>query len=376
MNRYFDNASTGFPKPESVSEAISIHINAIGGTYGRAAYGRVRTTTDIVEMCREELARRLKRDNASHIFFTPNATTAINTILKGLLSCCQGARVLISPLEHNAVMRPLSYLKSIGSIAEFEIMPHTEDGRVCPEELKKLRPDKYSLIVINHQSNINGVIQPIKEIYDWAQGTPVAVDATQSFGMNDTDLRARDFDYIAFTGHKYLLGPTGIGGFYAYHPKTLTPLIHGGTGSRSDSFEMPDFFPDAFEAGTPNTIGITGLKAALETTVEPLHTKQDFYDFISDIERIDRIKVYKSIDLNYQGELFSITHPEYSASEISYRMYEDFGIETRSGLHCSPLAHTTLGTFPSGTVRISPSVYHTKGDFDYFAESLKNKLKR
>lgn len=155
------------------------------------------------------------------------------------------------------------------------------------------------------------------------------------------------------------------------NPDLLDTLVEGGTGSRSESFAMPEYMPDRFTAGTPNIAGIFGLHAALTHRVEPCHTHQDFLDFLHNVEDLQGITIHRSFENETRGELFSISHSELSASSFGRILYEDYGVETRVGLHCAPLAHKTLGTFPEGTVRISPSPFHTAGDFQILADLLR-----
>ena len=372
MNLYFDNASTSFPKPKMVAEAMVACITNCGGTYGRASYPRVLSSTSIVEECRDLVGALLGLESGDNIFFTQNATGGSNTILKGLAARLKDKIIYTTPLEHNAIMRPLEYLKEHCNIA-VKTLPSTPDGRVIVNMLSEISGD-IALIVINHQSNINGVIQPLEEIAGWAgdRGVQVMVDATQSLGDTPIDVVKIGVDYLIFTGHKGLYGPTGIGGFYAKEPENIEPLIHGGTGSNSDSFLMPTKYPDKFEAGTPNIVGAAGLKAALENRPPLCHTKADFVELVNDIEAIVGVTVYRATDIKFQGSLFSITHKTVSPSAISRKLSELYNIETRQGLHCSPAAHRHLGTMSAGTVRIATSAYHKKEDFEALVKALKD----
>ena len=367
MNRYFDNAATSFPKPPSVARAIATYLTECGGTYGRGAYRRIVEASRIVEATRELLAQCLGVARPDHVFFGANATAGINTVLfgMGLRNC----HVLVSPLEHNAVMRPLKELETRCGV-RWSLLPHEPDGSVDPDRVAgQLRCDT-RLVVINHQSNVNGVIQPVDSIKKAAGGIPVLLDLAQSMGHIPLLLDAWNIDYTSFTGHKGLLGPTGTGGLYLRDPATVTPLIFGGTGSRSDSFEMPAAVPDRFEAGTPNVAGIHGLYAALTEEVQPLHSAADFAGLIEEISRLPGCTVYRAYDPALQGPLFSIAHESIDCGTLARELDERFNIETRSGLHCAPLAHATLGTFPRGTVRIAVSPFHAVDDFQYLLASL------
>lgn len=366
MNLYFDNASTGFPKPPQVAEAMAHFLTDIGGTYGRAAYSRVVDATRIVEACRDAVARVMGVGDASKIAFTAGATMAVNTILRGLLNL-KGGRVLVSPLEHNAVMRPLTALG-----VAIDTLPALSDGSIDTERLREVDTTGVALVVVNHQSNVNGVVQPLEDICRWAhaQNLKVMADCSQSLPSAAVEADEWGLDFAVFTGHKGLLGPSGTGGFYARDPGSVAPLVYGGTGSNSESYEMPEQWPDRFEAGTPNLVGIAGLGAALENRPRPLHTRQDFLDTAAGIAALPGFRVYKALDVQAQGELFSLTHERLSPSRLAALLWEEYGIETRAGLHCAPAAHRTIGTFPHGTVRIAAGPYLTPQDFETLLAAL------
>jgi cysteine desulfurase family protein len=367
VNTYFDNSGTSFPKPPQVAEAISKYLNTGGGTYGRAAYGRAYEATVLVEDCRDQLADLFGVGDSSHVSFTANSTTAINTIIKGLP--LRGKRVLVSPLEHNAVMRPLMFLKETEGLA-IEFLHAYPDGVVDVEALKLINRTNIGLVVINHQSNVSGVVQPVADICRWAAGIPVLVDGSQSVGHLPLQLEQWGVDYFAFTGHKGLMGPTGIGGFYARSPEKLRPLIHGGTGSASDSFDMPDSMPDKFQAGTPNIVGIVGLLAALKNIPQALITSADVEKGIQCIASLKGFKVLCALPDHEQGSAYSFTHEALSPSQLTRELYDKYGIEVRSGLHCAPAAHRFYSTFPQGTTRIALSNYHLPADLDYLYGAL------
>jgi cysteine desulfurase family protein len=358
---YFDNAATSFPKSPSVAAAMAEYLNELGGPYGRSAYTRVFEISKRVEAVRDDMADFLGVKEPQNLVFTANATVALNTVIGGLE--LRNAHVLVSPLEHNAVMRPLEHLARTQGV-ETEILPHFGDGLIDVDAVRKhLRP-MTKLVVVNHESNVNGLIQPIREIKAAVGEIPLLVDGAQSVGSVEFSLRDSGVDFLAFTGHKALLGPPGIGGLFVKHPKNLLPLVYGGTGSRSESFAMPDFGPDRFEAGTPNIVGILGLGAALRNRPEPAHSRQDFLDFLAAARNIPRIEVYAADSPSVQGNLFSFRVQGSDPSETARRLFDGFGFEIRAGLHCAPEAHRTLGTFPGGTVRIAPSRFHTVTDFE------------
>lgn len=356
MNLYFDNASTSFPKPCEVALAVVDYMTTCGGTYGRGSYDRIFRATAMVEECRDLLASRLGINQPESLFFTPNATTASNLILKGL----KLQKVAVSPMEHNAVMRPLQALG-----VEIVTLQADDQGVVDP---LKMELRGVQLIVINHRSNVNGAIQPIAEItrQAHAQSVRVMVDLSQSLTTErEINLESAAIDFAIFTGHKGLFGPTGTGGFYAAEPDLIEPLIHGGTGSRSESLLMPTCYPDRFEAGTPNLTGIAGLLAAIKSPTTCQYTEHDTQNLLKNLSLIDDLKIY-----GQQGDLFSVTHCNISPSELSHRLYTRFGCETRAGLHCAPMAHRHLGTFPEGALRISLSPFHQATDLEFLSKAI------
>lgn len=363
MNTYFDNASTSFPKPVAVGVAMCRWLTEQGGTYGRSASERVLQSVAMVEKCRDLLSAMIGSPSnlSENLFFTPNATHAANTVLKGI-GLKKGDRVLVSPMEHNAVMRPLEFLG-----VEYEVLPAFADGSIDTEALFLLDVDDVKLIIINHISNVNGVIQPLEKIGQWcaARRLKLMIDASQSIGAEQIDVEKSNVDYLIFTGHKALLGPMGTGGFWTRDPSSIEPLIHGGTGSNSDSLDMPSHYPDRMEAGTPNVVGIVGLLAAIENRPKTLHSKADLEHLHARISSNTSLKVFGDV-----GRVFSLASNKLPSSQIARILYERYKIEVRSGLHCSPLAHRHLKTFPAGAVRIAISPYHTAQELEYLATSL------
>lgn len=369
-NIYFDNGATSFPKPKQVSEAITDYLNNIGGSYGRSFYDRTFKVSGLVESTRSDLAKMLGIKKSANIVFTQNATHAINIVLKGI--DLPNGEIATTKMEHNATSRPLNRLSAEKNI-KIKYLPTFNDGLIDVSRIDKVITEKTDLVVINHQSNVNGVIQPINEIRKAVESIPVLIDSAQSVGHTEffNNFSFADFDFVAVTGHKGLLGPTGIGCLYVKDHEKLCSFIDGGTGSHSESIEMPDFLPDKFEAGTPNITGIIGLGAAINNCPQPNHSYSDFTNLIDSINQIKGLNLFTAADIKNQGELFSITADRLSPSELGRNLYENFDIETRVGLHCAPLAHEHLGTFHDGTVRIAPSPYHSPADFEYLVDSLK-----
>jgi cysteine desulfurase family protein len=370
-NTYFDNASTSWPKSPEVAHAMSDFLLNTGGTYGRAAYQRVYRTSAMIEECRNELAGVMGVAESGNIAFTQNATQAINTMLSGLdLHDCE---VLVSPLEHNAVMRPLEHLKETRNV-NWQALPAAEDGTIIPEKIPAMITALTRLVIVNHQSNVNGVIQPVEKVRKFIDDLPLMVDTAQSLGSVPFEGDKWGVDLIAFTGHKGLLGPTGTGGFFVRKPELLSPLVYGGTGRRSESLEMPTFAPDKFEAGTHNTVGLAGLLAALKNRPAYRWETSDLNELIYRLRKITGIRVLTANSLTNRGTIFSLVHENLNPSVIASRLYEQFEIEIRSGLHCAPMAHSFLDTFPAGSARFAPSLFHTRDDLLNLGNTLEMML--
>ncbi|MEI8347751.1 MAG: aminotransferase class V-fold PLP-dependent enzyme, partial [Pseudomonadota bacterium] len=345
---YFDNAATSFPKPPEVAQAMSDYLNIMGGSYGRSFYPRAVEVSRQVENTRSLLANYLgiTTKKESHLIFTNNATGALNTVLKGM--DLAGKEILVSPLEHNAVMRPLHAIKKEKNFS-VRFLPTAKDGLILPDKISGCLTGKTALIIVAHQSNVNGIIQPLAEIKKQMGEIPLLVDAAQSAGHIPIDVGQWKIDFLALTGHKGLLGPTGVGALYTDRSDLLRPLIHGGTGSSSESLEMPDFLPDCLEAGTLNVASILGLKAALQNRPSVGHSFEDFLGLLKEIEKMGSYHLSRADNTQNQGEIFSITHHSLDVGTLGRILCEKYSLEMRVGLHCAPLAHFFLKSYPMGT---------------------------
>ena len=372
-NYYFDNSTTSFPKPKEVAEEMSNFIINIGGTYGRVNTERGKETTKKIEECRELLANILGVKNSSNVIFTSGATRSINDILIGL--DLHDTKVLISSLEHNAVLRPI-YKLSKNKNVEYQLIPSIENGLIDIEKLSNLisnTKNKISLAIVNMESNISGIIQPIKKIKETIGNIPLLVDATQSIGIKKIEAEKWNIDFLAFTGHKGLLGPTGTGGFYIKNDKILNPAYFGG--GFGDYYETPYSVPEIYESGTPNTVGIIGLLAALKNKPDWKINIDDLIETIKEIESMNKYKVIWSKNKKYQGFLFSITlkNNDMNMANLTYKLYNDYNIECRYGFHCSFLSHNFYGN-KEGAIRFSFSPYTKKEDLKYLINILGKKL--
>ena len=379
-----DQAATSFPKPPCVAGAVMEYMTNIGSNVSRSSYASAYEAEDTVLETRELLCSLFGWDDPAGVIFTPNITASLNWILKGLLM--PGDHVLVTSMEHNAVMRPLVQLSSKG--ITFDRIPCNRDG--CPDlhSLPGLIKPQTRMLVCLHASNVNGAVMPLEAFGRFCREHSLlfVVDTAQSAGRCPIDMKALHIDCLAFTGHKGLLGPQGIGGFII--PKDLAllmdPLISGGTGSFSHTELIPKVLPDRLEAGTLNLPGIYGLNAALkwimETGCETIFD-HEYALFRKLREGFETIKGVKIIGCPGEGAqkpmpVLSIQTPDRDIALVSALLDEQAGIQTRVGLHCAPSAHRTLGTFPEGTIRFSPGFFNTDDEIGTCIRALEQVLEQ
>ena len=368
MSIYLDNAATSWPKCPQVIAAMQQYLCECGGSPGRAGHGKSLTSSRMVYDTRDQLAMLFNVASTDRVIFAKNATEALNMILFGFLN--PGDHVVTSGMEHNAVMRPLRQLESCG--VKLSIAGCDGQGRLDLDAVRRLLTPKTRLILINHASNITGTIQPIAEIGVLAKeaGVRFAVDAAQTAGVCPLDMQAASIDFLAFTGHKSLGGPQGTGGLALGPDIDLRPLIFGGTGSASESELQPDFLPDKLESGTLNAIGLAGLGAALaELTAFGIdkvlpHEQELLRRFRDGLRKLPYIEVYGPADPTESVGLLSLNIAGISCDDVGIRLEQQFGIFTRTGLHCAPAAHRSIGTIDKGTVRFSVSRFTTEAEID------------
>jgi cysteine desulfurase / selenocysteine lyase len=363
---YLDNAATSWPKPPEVFQAMRQAMEQSGGNPGRSGHRLSVAAARVQYDCREKIAELYNAPDPLRVIFSPNATQAINLVLKGYLK--PGDRVVTTSMEHNAVMRPLRSLEKMG--VSILVSPCAGDGSLDLTQIAGLIDSDTRLVILNHASNVTGTILPIAGVTSLAHryGALVLVDAAQAAGAIPVDVQASGIDLLAFTGHKELLGPTGTGGLVIgrrVDAQTIDPLICGGTGSRSDEDVQPEDLPDKFESGTANLVGIAGLSAGLSWIKERGlaeirdHAQRLTTALIEGLSDIPRVKVYGTQKAESALAIVSFTVQGKKASEVGFRLDEEYGILVRVGLHCAPAAHKTLGTFPEGTVRLSPGIFTT-----------------
>ena len=366
---YLDNAATSWPKPPEVLKAMVDVLECAGGNPGRSGHRLSIEAARVVYDAREDIARFFNVSDPTRVVFTSNATHAINVALRGLLK--PGDRVVVSSMEHNAVMRPLRSMEEQGLV--IDVVPCASDGSLDVNDIATAVKLDTRLVVINHASNVAGTILPVAEIASIAHGAGalLLVDAAQTGGVLPIDVKAFGIDFLAFTGHKGLQGPPGIGGLViADHVdiSQVEPLMRGGTGSQSELEEHPKHLPDKFESGTPNIVGIAGLRAGINWIMDRgietirVHEKRLTGTLIEGLSNIPGVRVCGHRDPEKAVAIVSFTAMEKRVSEIGLKLDEDYGVLTRIGLHCAPAAHKTIGTFPEGTVRLAPGVFTTADD--------------
>ncbi|HQM76139.1 MAG TPA: aminotransferase class V-fold PLP-dependent enzyme [Syntrophorhabdaceae bacterium] len=374
---YFDNAATSWPKPDVMMQAMIDFNNGVGANPGRSGHRLSVEASRIIFNTRETIASIIGADDPDTVIFTRNATEGLNTILRGFLK--PGDHVVTSSMEHNSVMRPLRALELDG--IELSIARCSSAGDILPDDILASIKDNTRMIIVTHASNVTGTITPIADISDIASkyGVVLVVDAAQTVGSVAIDVMDSGVDILVFTGHKSLYGPQGTGGFYIRRglEMSIAPLERGGTGSRSEFEEQPEFMPDRFESGTPNTIGIAGLGATArhisDIGIDKIHNKEInlMKMFVDGISTIGGIKVYGNIDTTMRTPLVSFNIDGMMPSDISYYLDERFNILSRPGLHCAPSAHRTLGTFPYGTVRFSFGMFTTEEEIEASVKAIK-----
>ncbi|MDA3814224.1 MAG: aminotransferase class V-fold PLP-dependent enzyme [Candidatus Cloacimonetes bacterium] len=379
---YFDNAATSFPKPDCVTTAVVHYLTQIGANPGRSGHKLAIEAGQIVFKTRKSIAALFGLKNPMHVIFTSNATEALNTAIKGVLQ--KGDHVVTSSMEHNSTIRPLHEMEKEGIIS-LSIIKADKIGILDPEKIRKAITAKTKAVVINHASNVIGCIQPIREIGKICRenGVIFIVDCAQSAGVVPINIDQDNIDILAFAGHKGLYGPTGTGGMViadGFDFKKIKPLKYGGTGSLSDKIEQPDFLPDRFESGTLNVAGLSGLLAGSEYIQNRdggirgiLEHKIELQNyFIQQAEMLIKdFCCYSSFQLPSTGVVaFSINN--FSVSETAQILSDKYGIMCRQGLHCSTLAHQTIGTFPAGTLRFGFSIFNKKEELDLAVQALKS----
>ncbi len=376
-NVYLDNGATSYPKAPGVAESMAEYILNVGTNVNRGAYSSSFKAENTVYETRELLCELFHFNKPENVIFTKNITESMNVLLKGLLK--ENDHAVVSSMEHNAVMRPLNKLNKV----EYTKVICNEKGELNIEDVKKTIKDNTKAIIMTHASNVCGTVLDLEKVGQVCKKHNLffIIDSAQTAGFQDIDFQKFNADAIGFTGHKGLLGPQGIGGFIVNDRinNEMTTFIEGGTGSLSDTEIQPDYMPDKFEAGTLNIPGIYGLNASLKyllkNGVKNIREKEIYLlsRFIDGILNIENIKLIgKTATLDRTG-ILSIDFINNDNGIVSHELSKEYDIMTRSGMHCAPSAHKTLGTFPKGTVRFSVSHFTTMEEIDYAIDCI-NKI--
>jgi cysteine desulfurase/selenocysteine lyase len=374
MTLYLDNAASSHPKPETVYQTINEVLKNSGANPGRAGHRLAMKAGQWISKTRQTLAEFFEVPSPERIVFTANATEALNLGLKGLLN--PGDHVITSSMEHNSVIRPLRYLETQG--VEITIVSGNVQGEIRTRDIAKALRRNTRLIVLTHASNVTGGLLPVSEVAEFThkRGILFMVDAAQTAGVVPISAARMGINLLAAPGHKGLMGPQGTGFLYVSPGISLRPLIEGGTGSRSEMEVQPDFFPDQMESGTMNTPGLAGLGAGvrfiLEQGQDQIRKKEMLLSRLlwEGLKRIPRIQVYGPEEVEERTAVVSFNIAALNPQAVASILDMAYDIAVRAGLHCAALAHRTLGTFPEGTVRVSPGFFNTEMEMEIFLRAI------
>lgn len=368
---YFDNAATTWPKPPGMAEAMSTFLAEAGASPGRSGHRLALKAGRVVYQVREAIAGLFQAPDPLRVAFSYNITTALNQALWGLLN--KGDHIITSSIEHNSMMRPLRELERQG--VELSIIQCTPSGLLSTDDVEKAIRPNTRLIAINYASNVVGTLQPVAQIGQIARRHHLLflVDTAQSAGAYPIDMDAEQIDLLAFTGHKALCGPTGTGGLIfgeRINLEQFTPLLRGGTGSHSELEEQPRFLPDVCESGTINAVGLAGLLHSAtwlkEQGIEHIREQEMLLTqrLLDGLIDISGVTVYGTHDAARQTACVAFNIQGLDPSEVGQRLDEEHEIMCRIGLHCSPVTHKTIGTFPIGAIRFGLGAFNTKEEVD------------
>ncbi len=373
---YFDNAATSFPKAPGVAESMVNYITNIGCNVNRGAYASALQAQRVLFDTRNLICSFFNFDTPENVVFTKNITESLNILIKGLLK--PGDHVIVSSMEHNAVMRPLTSMEK--SSVEFSRIPCNVDGTLNLEDLDKYLKPNTKAVIMTHASNVCGTILPLIQVGEFCKKNNLyfLIDSAQTAGFLDLDFKALNANAIAFTGHKALLGPQGMGGFLidTNLVPLVDPFIEGGTGSVSSSEKQPDYMPDKYEAGTMNIPGVFGLNASLNYLknigLKTIREKELHLTelFINKIKNMDNVRLVGLNGIDNRTAVVSLDFINNDNAEVSFKLSSEYSILNRCGLHCAPSAHKTLNTYPQGTVRLSFSHTNTEEEINYAIDCI------
>ncbi len=371
---YFDNAATTYPKTPALYNQLTDLYKEVGVNASRGKYKQAASMKDIEQRLRTNIATLFGLVDSSKVVLTPSSTISLNQILQGI-DYSEIKTVYISPFEHNSVYRPLLSLQEQYGFA-LEVIPF--DGFEWNEAKTNLafQVKQPELVVLNHASNVFGNILPVKQIFDLAKqsGSITVLDASQTASLLDIDLKVIKADFVSFAGHKTFYGPSGIGGFVINSDINLNPVLFGGTGINSEDIGMPETYPERFEVGSMNSLGIIGLDLSLNWLLEQgldnvrVRKQNNFSHLFEVLSGHDEITlVYGEDNVGIVSCLFE----DYSPQDMAL-LLDEYNVSVRVGLHCAPLAHKHMNTVPNGTVRFSVGYFNTPDDFDKLEEVLKD----
>ena len=372
---YLDNAATTFPKPEAVYDSMMDCMKNYCANPGRAGHKLAMKAAREIYDTRENIAKLFNIDNPMNIVFTNNATDSLNLAIKGVVST--GDHIITTSMEHNSVIRPIKALEKLG--IENTIVECDKEGFLDINNLEKAIKPNTRLIVTTHASNVCGTLIDIKAVSEVAKSRNILylVDASQTAGVYNIDLKEIEADMVAAPGHKGLLGPQGTGILYIREGLNLDILKEGGTGSKSEDLFQPELLPDKYESGTHNTPGIVGLNEGIKFIFNEgidkikQHEEELCKYMLERLEEVPNIKIYGPKDASKRASVITINIGNMDSGEITFLLDSEYNIATRSGIHCAPLAHKTLGTLEQGAVRFSLGYFNTKEDIDKAIEALK-----
>jgi cysteine desulfurase / selenocysteine lyase len=375
MPIYLDNAATSHPKPEAVYQTVNEVLRRVGANPGRSSHKLAAEASQWITRTRDLLATLLEIEDPQRIVFTSNATEAINLGLKGVLKT--GDQVVTTSMEHNSVIRPLRFLESRGVATT--IVSCSAQGKISVEEMERAFQKNTRLVIMTQASNVTGGFMPVAEVVRVAHrhGIPVMVDAAQTAGVLPISVKSLAIDLLAAPGHKGLLGPQGTGFLYVGESMEVQPLKEGGTGSKSESETQPDFLPDRLEAGTQNTPGIAGLGAGVEFLLsQGLETVREKEMALSrmlweGLQGIKGVRLYGPNKAEERTAVVTFNLEGMNPQVVASILDTAYDVAVRSGLHCAALAHRTLGTFPEGTVRVSPGFFSETREIEFFLAAVR-----
>lgn len=374
---YLDNAATSYPKPEDVYQAMDHYYRNFGVNPGRSGYDLCMEAQEVIENTRQTLTNFFNGNDLNRLCFSYNSTDALNLILFGMLK--KGDHAISTTLEHNSVLRPLYHLNKFNNV-EVDYIPFDNKGFVDPDDFPKKFKNNTKLVIVNHTSNVIGTVQPIKEIgkYCKEKGIPFAIDASQSAGKIPIDIEEQNVDIVAFTGHKSLLGPTGIGGLYVREGIDIQHTRAGGTGVRSAVRTHLEEYPYRLEYGTLNALGVAGIQAGVKWIrkqgLEKIHSHEiKLTTFLRDsLQNVEGVTLYCQDDLANHISVFLFNVEGMEALNTGTLLDVDYNIASRTGLHCAPLIHEQLETNKiHGAVRFGIGPFNTEEHIKTAIEAIK-----